>query len=69
MKYLIGQQFWCEDTKNTMQIMEIHSDGHYMVQPIADHYVFEDMEYKYPAMKYRVATVERMVSIGYWKVL
>ena len=38
-----------------------------MAQPLANHYVFDEMEYLYPAMKYRQATVERMVSIGYWK--
>ena len=67
MKYLIGKQFWCEETKCIMEITEVHSDGYYLVQPIVDHYVFKEMEYKYPAMKYRSMTVERMVSIGYWK--
>lgn len=67
MTYPIGSQFYCADTRTTFQITEIHSDGCYMAQPLANHYVFDEMEYLYPAMKYRQATVERMVSIGYWK--
>ncbi len=69
--YSTGQQFFSDDDKCLYTIIEVHNSPaigiRYLCQPEANHYVFEEMEYLYPAMMYRESALLRMVSIGYWK--